>query len=357
MLELFLSQEEGKLLEFKENADSPNRIIQTIIAFSNTAGGTIIIGVKDKTKEAVGVNDVLKEEERIANMVADSIMPLITPNFQFHTWRNRDFLIISVGYSPMPYYLKSKGIENGVYVRLGSTNRVADRATVAEIQRLAIHQSFDELPNLQAKQDDIDFLYANTRFGLSANKKFNLNVAKSFNLLVQHQSTYYPSNGALLLFGKERRRFFPDAIIRCGRFSGMTKSQIIDQQEIDVALPSAVSDVISFIERNTMNRGEIGRTHRVDTPQYPPVVIREAIINAIVHADYSIKGASIHVALRVRARPLIKKFNNTVNSGSKPFVPHIYNSLDGLLPRCRRRMIHKWANEFFIPFSINRVRY
>lgn len=54
---------------------SPNRIINTIIAFANTAGGTIIIGVKDKAKEAIGVKDVLKEEEKIANMVADSIMP------------------------------------------------------------------------------------------------------------------------------------------------------------------------------------------------------------------------------------------------------------------------------------------
>jgi ATP-dependent DNA helicase RecG len=126
MLESFLSQEEGKLLEFKENADSPNRIVQTIIAFANTAGGTIIIGVKDKTKEAIGVEDVLKEEERVANMVADSIMPMIAPNFQFHTWRNRDFLIISVGYSPAPYYLKSKGIENGVYIRLGSRIKMSN---------------------------------------------------------------------------------------------------------------------------------------------------------------------------------------------------------------------------------------
>src|ERR1700688_3927258 len=126
MLELLLSQDEGKMLEFKENAGSLNRIMQTIIAFANTAGGTIVIGVKDKSKEVIGVKDVLKEEERIASAIADSIAPMITPNFQFHTWRNRDILIISVGYAPVPYYLKSKGIENVVYIRLGSTNRVAD---------------------------------------------------------------------------------------------------------------------------------------------------------------------------------------------------------------------------------------
>lgn len=331
MLETFLNQDEGKLLEFKENADSPHRIIQTIIAFANTAGGTIIIGVKDKTKKAVGVNDVLREEERIANMVADSILPLITPNFQFHTWRNRDFLIITVGFSPMPYYLKSKGIDNGVYIRMGSTNRIADRSTVAEIQRLAIHQSFDELPNVQAKQDDIDFHHANEHFGLYTNKKFDLNVAKSFHLLVQHQSTYYPSNGAILLFGKERRRFFPDAIIRCGRFAGSTKNQIIDQQEIDVALPSAVSEVISFIERNTMSKGEIGRTHRVDIPQYPPIVLREAIINALVHADYSIKGTNIQVAI-------FSDRLEITNPGALPYGLSLEKALSGI-SQLRNRVI------------------
>lgn len=331
MLESFLNQEEGKLLEFKENADSPQRIIQTIIAFANTAGGTIIIGIKNKTKEAVGVKDVLKEEERIANMVADSIMPLVKPNFQFHTWRNRDFLIISVAYSPMPYYLKNKGIDHGVYIRLGSTNRVADRATVAEIQRLAIHQSFDELPNVQAKQDDIDFLNANEQFSLLANKKFDLKVAKSFNLLVQHQSISYPSNGAILLFGKERRRFFPDAIIRCGRFSGITKNQIIDQQEIDVDLPSAASEVISFIERNTMSKGAIGRTHRVDLPQYPPIVLREAIINAIVHSDYSIKGANIQVAI-------FSDRLEITNPGALPYGLSLEKALSGI-SQLRNRVI------------------
>lgn len=231
----------------------------------------------------------------------------------------------------MPYYLKSKGIENGVYIRLGSTNRVADRATVAEIQRLAIHQSFDELPNLQAKQDDIDFLHANEQFGLSANKKFDLNVAKSFNLLVQHQSTYYPSNAAILLFGKERRRFFPDAIIRCGRFSGITKNQIIDQQEIDVALPRAVSEVISFIERNTMSGAEIGRTHRVDVPQYPPIVLREAIINAIVHADYSVKGANIQVAI-------FSDRLEITNPGALPYGLSLEKALSGI-SQLRNRVI------------------
>jgi predicted HTH transcriptional regulator len=330
MLEIWLGQEEGKTLEFKENATSLNRILQTIIAFANTAGGMLLIGVKDKTKEIIGITDVLKEEERIANAIADSITPLITPNFQFHTWRNRDILMISVAYTPGPYYLKSKGIESGTYIRLGSTNRVADRVAIAEIQRLAIHQSFDELPNIKATQDDLDLSLASELFG-RIGKKFAMNSARLLHLLVEHQSTFYPSNGGILLIGKERRTFFPDGIIKCGCFSGKTKTHIIDQQEIDSVLPIAVDEVISFIERHTATRSEIGKVRRVDIAQYPPIVVREAIINAIVHADYSVAGSSIQVAI----------FSDRIeitNPGSLPFGLSLEKALSGI-SQLRNRVI------------------
>ncbi len=330
MLESLLRQDEGKILEFKENAGSLQGILKTIVAFANTAGGTLVIGVKDKTKEVVGIPDVLKEEERIASVIADSIAPLMTPNFQFHTWRNRDVLIISVTYVPVPYYLKSKGIEHGVYIRLGSTNRMADRATIAEIQRLAIHQSFDELPNLQSRQSDLNFSLAKELF-LQVTKRFDLNIAKSLHLLVPHQSHDYPSNGALLLFGQNHRRFFLDAVVRCGCFAGTTKTQIIDQQDIEDILPLAVNKALSFIERNTTKKSEIGRMHRRDIPQYPVIVVREAVINAIVHADYSVKGSSIQIAI-------FSDRLEITNPGALPYGLSLEKALSGI-SQLRNRII------------------
>lgn len=75
MIEELLAREEGKTLEFKESTISLQKIIQTIVAFANTAGGTIIIGIKEKTKEVVGLENILQEEERVASSVADSISP------------------------------------------------------------------------------------------------------------------------------------------------------------------------------------------------------------------------------------------------------------------------------------------
>ena len=73
MIEKFLKLEEGKTLEFKENASSLEPVIRTVIAFANTAGGYIIIGIRNKTKEVVGIKNVLENEERIANKIYDSI--------------------------------------------------------------------------------------------------------------------------------------------------------------------------------------------------------------------------------------------------------------------------------------------
>ena len=143
MFEELLTKEEDKTLEFKENTHSIQKIIQTIVAFANTAGGTLVIGIKDTTKEVIGLAKVLEEEERIANAIADSVSPLLIPSLQLHTWRGRDLLLVSVPHSFGPYHIKSKGIEAGTYVRFGSTNRLADAATILEIQRLKEHKYFD----------------------------------------------------------------------------------------------------------------------------------------------------------------------------------------------------------------------
>ena len=79
MLEELLAKPESKTLEFKENTQPIQKIVQTIIAFANTAGGVLIIGVKGETKEVVGVDNILQDEERIANAVADSVSPSHSP--------------------------------------------------------------------------------------------------------------------------------------------------------------------------------------------------------------------------------------------------------------------------------------
>lgn len=337
MLEELLTKEEGKTLEFKENTKSLSKIIQTIVAFANTAGGTLIIGIKDKTKEVIGLSNVLEEEERIANAIADSVSPLLIPSLQLHTWRDRDLLLISVPHSFGPYYIKAKGIEEGTYVRFGSTNRLADAATtILEIQRLKEHKYFDEQPNFDCSINEINFDLARELFA-KISKKMTDKTAKSLGLIVQHHTKELPSNGAILLFADHYREFFPDAIIRLGRFLGMDKTQIIDSQDLEMPISIALEPIIAFIRRHTSIAAEIGETRRKDIPQYPPAVVREAIVNALLHTDYSIKGASIQIAI-------FEDRIEITNPGCLPFGLSFEAALSGI-SQLRNRVIGRVFKE------------
>lgn len=336
MLEKLLTKEEGKTLEFKENTKSLLKIIQTIVAFANTAGGTLIIGIKDKTKKVIGLANILEEEERIANAIADSVSPLLIPSLQLHTWRDRDLLLISVPHSFGPYYIKSKGVEEGTYIRFGSTNRLADATTILEIQRLKEHKYFDEQPNFDCTMNEINFDLAKELFA-KISKKMTDRTAKSLGLIVQHHAKELPSNGAVLLFADHYKDFFPDAVIRLGRFLGTDKSQIIDQQTLEVPLSKALEPIIAFIRRHTSTAAEIGETRRKDIPQYPPVVVREAVINALLHTDYSIKGASIHIAV-------FEDRIEITNPGCLPFGLSFEAALSGI-SQLRNRVIGRVFRE------------
>ena len=138
-LETLLQQPEGKTLEFKRDLSSPKPILKTLVAFANTAGGRLVIGITDD-QQLVGVDDPLTEEERLCNLIADAISPRLVPNVEMVTIEGKTLLVIEVYLSnSRPHWLKAKGPELGVYVRLGSTNRQADRELIAELQRSVSH--------------------------------------------------------------------------------------------------------------------------------------------------------------------------------------------------------------------------
>jgi len=266
MIQAFLARDEGKTLEFKENCRSLQQIVRTAVAFANTSGGAIVIGVRDQTKEVVGVADPLREEERLASAFADAIRPLLIPDIQIHAWRDRELIVISIPHTIGPYYVQSEGPESGVYIRLGSSNRRAGPEIIAEIQRLARNTFFDEQPCTEINSEGIDFRAA-SEFFAAVSRPLTPPKQKSLGLVIEYGSREVPTQGAVILFGKDRRRFFPDATIRCARFRGTDTSRFIDQTEIDEYLPKAIESTISFIERHTRQGFEIGRVQRREYPQ------------------------------------------------------------------------------------------
>jgi predicted HTH transcriptional regulator len=250
---------EGKTLEFKRDLSSPKNLLKTLVAFSNTAGGQMIVGVDDRTRLPVGVEHPLDEEERLCNLIADSITPRLVPNVEMTTVEGKTLLVVEVFLSgSRPHWLKAEGLENGVYV------------------------------------DDLDLAALKALF--RDRRDLGENDLLTLRLLIHDQKRLVPTKGGILLFGRERERYFPDAWVQCGRFVGKDKADIFDHIELRDHLPQAVNSIMLFLKKHAMRGADFSDIRRKDVWSIPLGVLREAVINALVHTDYSQRGAPIRIA-------------------------------------------------------------
>lgn len=251
LIEGFLSGSESKILEFKRDLSSPQPILKTLVAFANTAGGRLVIGISDD-KQRVGVGNSLDEEERLSSLIADSISPRLVPNIELLTVEDKTLLVVEVFLSnSRPHYLSREGIEQGVYVRLGSSNRQADQALIGELHRSVEGVAFDEMPMPELSVDDLDIQAAQEALG--DRRRLDEKSLLTLKLLTHHQNRYVPTQGGILLFGKQRKKYFSDAWIQCGRFFGREKIDIFDHIDIDVPLPQAVDEVMLFLKKTCLS--------------------------------------------------------------------------------------------------------
>ena len=290
-----LRKPEGKTLEFKRDLSSTNPFLRSVVAFSNTSGGTVLIGVEDRTRHVMGIAHPMALEERVANLVADSISPQVLPDIEILRYSDRHLLAVRIyPSSSRPHFLGADP-ETGVYVRVGSTNRIADEHLVAEMRRYARRESFDERPMPELDSEAIDFRAASESFaGFRRLTQRDLDILR---LCVTHQGRRVPTVGGILLFGRNRLAHFPDAWIQAGRFAGIDKTNILDRAELSMPIADAIPAAMAFIERHLAPGVEIGPVRRSPRWTLPPVVAREALVNAVVHADYSQRGAPIRLAI------------------------------------------------------------
>jgi ATP-dependent DNA helicase RecG len=163
-----LSSPEGKTLEFKRDLSSPKPILKTLTAFANTAGGILLVGVADD-RSVRGLPDPLGEEERLASWISDGITPRLVPDIEIISWRRKQLLAVRVYPSALrPHWVCSEGLPDGVYVRVGSTNRRADTALMEAMRRHVAGVSYDENPLPELNTEALDFRAASVLIGRMA---------------------------------------------------------------------------------------------------------------------------------------------------------------------------------------------
>jgi ATP-dependent DNA helicase RecG len=290
-----LTTPEGKTFECKRDLSSPLNLLKTLVAFANSAGGVVLIGVADATRDVIGLPEPLQAEEQLCNLIADGIAPRLVPNVELVAHGEHNLLLMEVfPSSQRPHYLIRQGPEQGVFVRLGSTNRQADAALIEELRRSVSGAAFDEQPIAELSVDDLDRDAITAAFeGIRSISDQELH---SLRVLTTAQGRDVPTVGGVLLFGLDRQRWFPDAWLQCARFVGTTKAGIFDQLDIQAPLPQALDQALAFLKKHAVRSADFQELRRVDRWSIPLASLREALTNALVHSDYSQRGAPIRVA-------------------------------------------------------------
>ena len=283
---LLISQGEGYNLEFKENYSK--NIGREICAFANATGGKIIIGISDK-----GEKTGFKISNRIRSEIQD-IARKSDPSIKIDIGNiDSNILIVSV------FEGEEKPCSYGgkFFIREGANTQQLTREEIRTFFQKEGRILFDEILN---KNFDINKDFDNPKYnkflaraGISkvANKKI---VLENLGLLKDE----YMKNAGILLFAKNVTKFFINATITCCIFKGKSKVEILDRKEFDSDIYSNYENVILYLQKNLKTRYVIKNAGpRQEVLEIPEEVLREAILNAILHRDYFEKGACIMVEI------------------------------------------------------------
>ena len=272
---------ESEVVELK--AEVVGDICKEVIAFANTKGGTLYIGVSDDGS-VLGIKNADQVILQLNNMIRDSIKPDVTMFVGYEPQHIGDKDIIAVTIqkgTDRPYYLGSKGLKpSGVYVRNGTSS---DPATDTAIRRMIKETDGDSFESMRSLEQNLSFEAAEKQF-----KKRNIpfDSAKMQTLGMISADGIY-SNVALLLSDQ------CPSTIKAATFSGEDKGTFQDRREFDGSLFQQMEELYSYLDMRNQTKATFDGLYRIDTRDYPEDALREALLNSLVHRDYSFRASTL----------------------------------------------------------------
>lgn len=273
--------QESETLELKEIVVED--IKKEIIAFANSAGGTLYVGVADDGN-IVGVENPDMVIQQISNMVRDSIKPDITMFTRYAAKNVEGKQIVAVEIqrgTERPYYLAKKGLRpEGVYVRQGTSSVPA---TSTAIRRMIKDTDGDSFEAMRSLEQNLTFQATEKEFALR-DLAFGISQMKTLGIL--NTDGIYTNLGLLL---SEQCAHTVKAAV----FEGINQSIFRDRQEFTGSLLQQMNEVYEYIDRRNQVHSTFDKLRRIDTRDYPEVAIREALLNSLVHRDYSFSASTL----------------------------------------------------------------
>lgn len=288
-------ESESTTLEFKREIPRNDQIVKTTIGFCNQYGGRIIIGVEDDG-QIVGIDETLISnfQKSLHKSICDSSTPPIFPKIYTQRMGEKIVLIVEVSEGAnKPYFRTSEGLGKGTYIRLGSATMKATSEIIRELEWLGRGRYFDEMPEYRANRSDLNentiLSFLNSR-SIGFEGEVTDEILTSYSLLRLEQSRYFPTMGALLLFGKSPQDYLSESFIICSHFEGYSGRKAMAAVNCTGTLYEQMNTALQFVFSRLYKSYSIDGLRRDEKLEIPEVAVREVLINALVHRNYAING-------------------------------------------------------------------
>lgn len=285
-----INKGEGFHLEFKEEGVTSESLKKSIVGFANTDGGKIIVGVNNDGT-VVGVNDPDRKMLEIENVAYNQCQPPITILQETVVIDDKVVIVVNVPKGIQRPYSTNDG---KYYIRSSNCFRVASREELLRIFQSSESIYYDEIPVNRSKLSNL-YLESFKEF---AEEYLNIQILeksdieyylKNFHLL---DSNNIPTLTGILFFGKNPQEFITQARIICAAIAGTDLSiEPLDRKDISSTIPQMIKECESFFKIHLTQSHKIRNFEKELKEEIPLTALREAIVNAIAHRDYTINQA------------------------------------------------------------------
>ncbi len=272
---------ESETIELKENY-TPD-LKKEVVAFANTNGGIIYIGIQDNG-EITGLDNADFVMQQISNTIRDSIRPDISmfTNIELVQKEDKNIIKLTVNQgTKKPYYLSDKGLKpSGVYVRSGTTSAPASEDAIRMMIKMTDGDSFE---NNRSLIQELTFASLSKEMAL---RQLEFSQVQMKNLGILSQDDIYTNLG--LLVSDQCKHSIKFAV-----FQGTDKLVFKDRKELTGSLFNQLTDAFRTIDFYNSTKATFHDLLRTDERDYPEDAVREALLNAIVHREYAFSGSTI----------------------------------------------------------------
>ena len=287
--------EQDEQIAFNRETTRPPKLAETLVALANGGGGTLLIGVEPRSGKPQGLSDPDSALDRALKAALATDPPLIIPVPRITEMDGQAVLAVTVPpglphvYSYRGKYLVREGVQNRPLAPRQLRRLMMERGTA----------NFEALVSEGASLDDIDWVeagrYLSESSGLPSNGQKEALLNRG--CLAQSEDELRPTNAGLLLFGRDPQRWVRSSAIIVARYAGTTMADSFVREEIGGTLPEQIRRAEAFVVDNMRRGTRLLGLERVEETEYPIEAIREAIVNAVAHRDYQIRGDEIRILM------------------------------------------------------------